>query len=86
MSEATTIHVVQTFIEVDGFPVAEEPVSCQSAAQAKARAQAARGSKLGVIAWSRSSLDPALGEWSDPVLIARYGTIPDEFEDGGAVE
>ncbi|MFG1190766.1 hypothetical protein [Xanthobacter flavus] len=54
MSEATTIHVVQTFIEVDGFPVAEEPVACQSAAQAKARAQAARGSKLGIIAWSRS--------------------------------
>lgn len=86
MSEATTIHVVQTFVEVDGFSVAEEPVAYQTAAQAKAKAQAARSSKLGVIAWSRTSQDPSLGEWSDPVLIARYGSIPEEFENSGAVD
>lgn len=86
MSEALTIHVVQTFIEIDGFPVAEEPVACQSASQAKAKALAVRAHKLGVIAWSRTSLDPNLGEWGDPVVIARYGKIPEEFEEAGAVE
>ncbi|MFG1317564.1 hypothetical protein [Xanthobacter autotrophicus] len=85
MSEALTIHVVQTFIEIDGYPVAEEPVACQSAPQAKAKAQAARGSKLGVTAWSRTSPDPGLGDWGDPVIIARYGKIPEEFEASGAM-
>lgn len=85
MSEALTIHVVQTFIEIDGYPVAEEPVACQSASQAKAKTQAARGSKLGVTAWSRTSPDPGLGDWGDPVIIARYGKIPEEFEESGAV-
>jgi len=70
MSEALTIHVVQTFIEIDGCPVAEEPVACQSASQAKAKAQAARGSKLGVTAWSRTSPDPGLGDWGGPAIIA----------------
>lgn len=86
MSDPTTIHVVQTFVEVDGFPIAEAPVAYQSAAQAKARAQAMKDKKLGVIAWSRSSPDPSLGDWSDPVVLARYGRIPEEFEEAGGTE
>lgn len=86
MSEAVTIHVVQAFAEVDGFPVAEEPIACQSASQARAKAHALKGNKLGVIAWSRSSPDPSLGDWSDPVVLARYGAIPGEFDEAGGVE
>ncbi|MBB6306258.1 hypothetical protein [Xanthobacter tagetidis] len=80
MSQPVTIHVVQAFDEMDGFPVAEEPIACQSAAQARAKAQALKHTKLGVIAWSRTSPNPDLGEWGPPVLLARFGAIPDDFE------
>lgn len=86
MTEAITIHVLQAFIEMDGFACAEEPIQCASAADARAKARALKDKKAGVIAWSRSSADPSLGEWSAPVVLARYGKIPEEFETGGGVD
>lgn len=86
MTEATTIHVLQAFIEVDGYACAEEPIQCVSAAAARAKAHALKDKKAGVIAWSRSSIDPSLGDWSDPIVLARYGAIPDEFMETGGVE
>lgn len=86
MSAPVTIHVVQAFVDIDGFPLAEEPIACQSAAQARAKALALKSIKLGVIAWSRTSPNPELGDWGAPAVLARYGRIPEEFEAAGGVE
>ena len=86
MSAPVTIHVVQAFVDIDGFPLAEEPIACQSAAQARAKAQMLKSTKLGVIAWSRTSPNPELGDWGPPVELARFGLIPDEFDEAGGVE
>ena len=86
MSAPVTIYVVQAFIDANGFPMAEEPIACQSAAQARAKAQALKSMKLGVIAWSRTSPNPDLGDWGPAVVLARFGSIPEEFDEAGGVE
>jgi hypothetical protein len=39
-------------------------------------------SHIGVVAWSRT-FDPDTGDYSDPVVLARLGTIPDWFDETG---
>jgi hypothetical protein len=81
----TTIHIVQAFVEQDGGLLAAEPKACPSAGSALSLASRLATTNIGVIAWSRTG-DPELGDWEPAVVLARTGTIPEEFEAGGGVE
>lgn len=45
-------------------------------ARAKTRAAELSRKHAGVIAWARDA-DPKIGEYGEPVEIARYGDVPD---------
>ncbi len=71
------MHVVQTFVETDEGLVAEEPIECQSAGEARMKAQLWAPRKAGVIAWSKSG-DLDTGNWEDdPVVLFRTGKTGD---------
>jgi hypothetical protein len=53
-----------------------------SADQAKTCARILMASHVGVVAWSRT-FDPATGDYSDPIILARLGRIPDWFDETG---
>jgi len=80
-----TLHVVQAFEKREGGIVAIEPKACPSAGSARALAARLAQTHVGVIAWSRTG-DPELGDWGPPVVLARTGVIPDEYDAGGGVE
>lgn len=83
---AMTLYVVQAFEWCEEGFTADEPRECRSASHAKQVAREMRPKKLGVIAWSRTSADPDLGEWGEPVILAQFGEIPEEFAASGGVE
>jgi hypothetical protein len=80
-----TLHVVQAFEEQEGSVVPVQPKVCPSAGSARTLAARLAQTHAGVIAWSRTG-DPDLGDWGPPEVLVRTGTIPDEYETGGAVE
>jgi hypothetical protein len=82
---SVTVHVVQAFTQMDEGIAPAEPRACPSASYARSLAARLASTSTGVIAWSRTG-DPELGEWQPAVVLARIGTIPDEFEAGGGVE
>ena len=85
---AQTLHIVQTFIDVEGEIAAEPPRSFPSAYAARAAAESLARCRVGVvgaIAWSRTA-DPDAGEYGEPETIVRLGTIPDWFDASGGVE
>lgn len=53
-----------------------EPREMPDEVRAKLAAKDLSAHYPGVIAWSRSA-DPQLGEYGEPVELARYGTIPE---------
>lgn len=68
-----TIYAFQTFVETDDGLVAEEPKECQSAGEARMKAQMLAPRKAGVVAWAKSG-DPDSGEWDDdPVILFKAG-------------
>ncbi len=73
-----TIFVVQAFTQDDdGRLVADTPVPARNELDAKDRALRMKGTKAGVIAFSRTG-DISIGEYGDAVILASYGDIPDE--------
>ncbi len=83
---AMTLYVVQAFERCEEGFTADEPRECRSAGHARQVARDLKAKKLGVIAWSRTSDDPDLGDWGDPLVLARFGHIPEDFEASGVVE
>jgi len=85
MADPTTIHVVVAFkrLEDDEETIAAEPPQqMPTAGQATQRAKLLATNHVGAIAWSRT-LDPDTGDYSDPVILIRAGTIPDWFDETG---
>lgn len=76
----TTYYVALPFIDSEDGPVPAEAVECQSASDARRRASAmARDSKyVGAVAFQRSG-EPDIGEFSDAVILERYGQAPDDL-------
>ena len=79
------IHVVIAFKQAENGVEAEPPRSFDSAAIAEAAARILAQSHVGVIAWSRMA-NPDAGEYGEPDILARLGTIPEWFDEGGGVE
>src|SRR5687768_6372113 len=82
---AQHIHVVIAFKQTENGIEAEPPRSFESAAVAEAAARILAQSHVGVIAWSRLA-NPDAGEYSEPEILARLGTIPEWFDRRGGVE
>ena len=82
---APTIHVVVAFKQTENGIEAEPPLSFDSAAIAEAAARILAQSHAGVIAWSRMANSDA-GEYGEPEVLTRLGTIPEWFDEGGGVE
>lgn len=78
MSEPGKLIVVVAFdLDDDGnLQPAFEPHEVLSEYQAKLLATNLAARHAGVLAWSRTA-DPQLGEYGDPVVLARYGLIPE---------
>ena len=73
-----TVHVVQSFtVNEFGEYGADRPTPHRSAAEAlRVAAKAHEGGKP-VLAFSRTG-DPKVGDYSEPLVIAKLGEIPDE--------
>jgi len=61
----------------DGF-AGLEATQCPSAESARRKASALAEKHGGAVAFSRSG-DPAIGEFDDAVVLARYGATPDDM-------
>ena len=76
----TTYHVALAIGRTEeGDLVVEDAVEAASPAAAVGRARQIASRKVGAIAFSRSG-DPDLGEYSDAVILARFGETPAEIE------
>jgi hypothetical protein len=77
---SVTYFVALPFIDSEEGPQPGEAVECQSPGQAKARAEALsrKPEFAGAVAFQRSG-DPALGDFSDAEVLARYGITPDDL-------
>jgi hypothetical protein len=76
----TTYHVAIAIARTEaGDLVVEDAVEAPSPAAAVARARVIASRKAGAVAFSRSG-DPDLGEYSDAVILARFGETPPDIE------
>jgi hypothetical protein len=76
----TTYHVALAIGRTEeGDLVVEDAVEAPTSAAAVARARVVASRKAGAVAFSRSG-DPELGEYSDAVILARFGETPADVE------
>lgn len=75
-----TYFVAMPFIAADDGAAPGEAVECTSAAAAIARAEALsrKEGNIGAVAFSRTG-DPAVGEFSDAVVLKSFGEVPSDF-------
>lgn len=75
-----TYYVALPFmLSEEGDLVAGEAKDFQSSSSASRAAQVMTNTCAGAIVFSRTG-DPALGEFEPAVILARYGTTPDEVK------
>jgi hypothetical protein len=73
---AKTFYVVQPFSKGKrGGLKAEQAIQAPSESAAILRGERLSGSKAGVLVFSISG-DPEMGEFDDPVFLARHGEVP----------
>lgn len=70
---------VVSFARAKGGFVIESPRQAADEGNAKRLAERLAGQRAGAIVLSRMG-DPDIGELDDPVEVARFGTVPAEFE------
>jgi len=70
-----TIYVVETYKESGGEVRPERAVICRNDQDAIGRAWAFSASAVGVVAYSQD-VDLDLGEYAEPIVLARYGEVP----------
>ena len=78
--DRVTYYVALPFLDSGEGPVPGQAIECQSSSQAKVRAEAlARKSEhVGAVAFTRTG-DPTTGDFTDAVVLDRYGITPDDF-------
>lgn len=77
MAQITYFVALPIIATDDGF-AAIEPTQCPSEEAARRKASALAEKHGGAVAFSRSG-DPAIGEFDDAVVLARYGVTPDDM-------
>jgi len=70
-----TLYVVQGFHEVDGDIVADKPILHGMEQLARTRGEMLAGQRDGVLVYAQAA-DIDRGEYSEPVILARYGRVP----------
>ena len=78
MSTITYYVVLPFFRTEEGDLVADEPIQVPNAGAARRQAERVARAKGGAVAFSRTG-DPALGEFSDAVILGRYGETPEDL-------
>jgi hypothetical protein len=78
MSVSTkTFYVVQPFSKGKrGALKADLPIQVSSEGSAIRRAESLAETKVGVLAFSQSG-DPEMGDFDEPVVLARHGEVPE---------
>lgn len=75
---AETSHFVQTFKKQGRRLIGGQPEMCKTPDQARMRGLRASDHSIGVVVFSVTG-EPEFGEFEPPVVLARYGEIPQEF-------
>jgi hypothetical protein len=77
-----TYYVALPFVAADDGAAPGEPAECQSshAAIRKAEQLSRIIGNVGAVAFSRTG-DPAVGEFSDAVVLKAFGEVPDNFSE-----
>lgn len=77
---SVTYYVALPFVDSEEGPQPGQAVECQSAGEAKARAGglSRKTEFVGAVAFKRDG-DPTTGEFTDAVVIERFGITPDDF-------
>ena len=78
MATLTYYVILPFFRTADGDLVAHEPMEVPNAGAAQRQAERVARAKGGAVAFSRTG-DPTVGEFSDAVILARYGETPDDL-------
>jgi hypothetical protein len=78
-----TYYVALPFVAADDGVAPGEPTECQSshAALRKAEQLSRVIGNVGAVAFSRTG-DPAVGEFSDAVVLKAFGEVPEDFSGG----
>ncbi|MDB5552812.1 MAG: hypothetical protein JWL86_2796 [Rhizobium sp.] len=76
---AETAHFVQTFKKQGKRLVASQPQPFKTPDQARLRGLRAADSAAGVVVFSVTG-EPEFGEFDAPVVLARYGEVPQDFQ------
>lgn len=71
-----TLYVVQGFCEVDGDVVADKPILHGMQQLALTRGEILARQRDGVLVYAQAA-DIDRGEYSEPVILAKYGVVPD---------
>lgn len=74
-----TLYVVQSFHEVDGAILPEKPVLHGMEEFARRRGEQLAGQCEGVLVYAQEA-DTDRGEYSAPIILAKYGRVPDPQE------
>jgi hypothetical protein len=70
-----TLYVVQGFCEVDGGVIADKPILHGMEQLARTRGAMLAGKRDGVLVYAQAA-DADRGEYSEPVILAKYGRVP----------
>ncbi|HEY8683907.1 MAG TPA: hypothetical protein VIM06_12110 [Rhodanobacter sp.] len=74
-----TLYVVQSFRAVDGDLLPEKPVLHGMEEFARRRGEQLARQREGVLVYAQAA-DTDRGEYADPVILAKYGHVPDPQE------
>ena len=78
---AVTYYVALPFIRIEDGGAPGEAQECQSEAAAirRGRRNVTRSCQCGAVAFKRAG-DPNVGEFSDAVVLKKFGDVPERFE------
>ncbi len=79
---SVTYYVALPFVRTEDGSAAGQALECQSESQALSRAgaMARDAANAGAVAFKRSG-DPALGDFSDAIVIKTFGEVPDKLDE-----
>jgi hypothetical protein len=70
------VYLVRVFYEVYGGMRADKPVLYRSESVARERGEMLARNRDGVLVYAQAA-DPDQGEYSEPMILAKYGQVPD---------
>lgn len=79
-SSRKPVYAVITFSKAKGGVTIDTPRMAQGEKSAVRMAERLAAGCVGALAISRTG-DPDIGEFDDPVEVARFGTVPSEYEE-----